>query len=95
MRLPVSIGSEAIETKMWDDNEITKEELRNALLNLVQENCCWGKRAAVNMEVSGITSVNSFHCQWITYMESREVSYRIRPYDYGAVAVIPYTSWID
>lgn len=79
------IDSQVIETKSCDMGQVDKEVLRTSLMNLVQQKSCWGKKAAVEMDVTGITPVKSFHCRWETYMEKRTTSWKERPFDNRAV----------
>ena len=83
------VDSQPIEVNLMNSATINEEKLRASLLQLVSTHCCWGKRAAENMHVSEFTSIDSYHCQWTTFMEKRWVSQAERPYNHGFVCSIP------
>ena len=79
------VESQVIKTESCEMGQMDNDILRAALMNLVQQDCCWGKKAATEMEIRGVTPVNSFHCRWETYMEKRTTSWEERPFDNRAV----------
>ena len=74
-----------IQTNQMSNANLSDEDMRRSLQELVASNCCWGKKPAANMSISGVTTMNSYHCMWETYMEKRSTSYETRPYDGKAV----------
>ena len=40
---------------------ISEDEARDALLAFVAENCCYGKKAAEDMEIKDITPSSAYH----------------------------------
>ena len=82
------VDSQLIEVKIMDSATIGEEKLRASLLQLISTHCCWGKRAAQDMLISEYASIDSYHCQWIVFMEKRWISLAQRPFDYGVVCSI-------
>ena len=40
---------------------ITEEQARDALLAFVAEHCCYGKKAAKDMEIKDVTPSSAYH----------------------------------
>jgi len=43
---------------------ITEEQARDALLAFVAENCCFGKKAAKDMEIKDINPSSAYHVSY-------------------------------
>ncbi|KAL9959449.1 hypothetical protein ACROYT_G032774 [Oculina patagonica] len=59
---------------------ITEEQARDALLAFVAENCCYGKKAATDMDIKDITPSSAYHYNLASFCESRSTSWKYEPY---------------
>ena len=59
---------------------ITEDQARDALLALVAENCCYGKKAAEDIEIKDITTSNAYHVSVTDIQTSSELVKSLRAY---------------
>ncbi|XP_064607089.1 protein SSUH2 homolog [Liolophura sinensis] len=64
---------------------LNKEQCREAMLNYVSEHCCFGKKAARQMEINKILPLSALHYTLETFCENRSTGYVFRPYQGGFV----------
>ncbi|KAK6176096.1 hypothetical protein SNE40_014446 [Patella caerulea] len=59
---------------------ITEEEAREALLSFVAEHCCYGKKAAQEMNYTDLKSTSAFHYTLETFGEGRTTAWAYEPF---------------
>ncbi|XP_077985067.1 protein SSUH2 homolog [Glandiceps talaboti] len=64
---------------------LTEDDTREALLSYVLEHCCYGKRAAREMNINNILPSNALHYELVTFTEGRETKRTNVPYRGGPV----------
>nr|XP_058949494.1 protein SSUH2 homolog [Pocillopora verrucosa] len=59
---------------------ISEDQARDALLAFVAENCCYGKKAATDMDIKDIAQSSAYHYHLISFFESRSTAWKHEPY---------------
>lgn len=59
---------------------ITEQDAREALLNYVSQNCCYGKGAAEDLKFTDLKSTSAFHYTLETFGEGRSTCWAYEPY---------------
>ena len=67
------------------DNQITKIEAREALVDYVSENPCWGSKPALKMEIDQIVTTPVYRYQLYSFIEKRLIFLESKPYEGGKV----------
>ncbi|KAJ8301863.1 hypothetical protein KUTeg_020850 [Tegillarca granosa] len=62
---------------------ISEVAARQALLEKVAEECCWGRKAAEQLKFTKLESSTSYHYILETYTEGRGTDYAFEPYRQG------------
>lgn len=60
--------------------ELTEEEVKEALLRFVNETCCYGKGAIEKIQIKGMENKSSFHLSLASFTESRQTKWVSVPY---------------
>ena len=58
-------------SSLYRTADISEVEAREALLEYVNSQCCYGKGAAENMDIVKITSWNALHVSWLRDFEKQ------------------------
>lgn len=58
----------------------TAEEVREAVIHLASENCCYGSGTAKDMQITDINMSSAFHYTLETFGEKRESAWKFEPY---------------
>ncbi|XP_005099980.2 protein SSUH2 homolog [Aplysia californica] len=66
---------------------ITEDQARSALLQFVSEDCCYGKRPAVEMKLNELKSSSAFHYTLETFGEGRSTKWTYEPFNGQHVAM--------
>ncbi|VDI52641.1 Hypothetical predicted protein [Mytilus galloprovincialis] len=72
---------------------ITEQEARDALLEFVADNCCYGKRAAEDLNFNDLKSSSAFHYTMDSFTEARSTEWAYEPYT-GQPIEVPHTASI-
>ncbi|XP_071138146.1 protein SSUH2 homolog isoform X1 [Mytilus edulis] len=59
---------------------ITEQEARDALLEFVADNCCYGKKAAEDLNFNDLKSSSAFHYTMESFTEARSTEWAYEPY---------------
>lgn len=59
---------------------ISEDQARDALLAFVAENCCYGKKAAKDMDIKDIAPSSAYHYNLTSFCESRSSAWKHEPY---------------
>lgn len=59
---------------------ISEDQARDALLAFVAENCCYGKKAAKDMDIKDIAQSSAYHYHLNSFCESRSTAWKHEPY---------------
>ncbi|XP_022799264.1 calcium-binding protein P-like [Stylophora pistillata] len=62
---------------------ISEDQARDALLAFVAENCCYGKKAAKDMDIKDIAPSSAYHYNLTSFCESRSSAWKHEPYRGG------------
>nr|XP_026695861.1 protein SSUH2 homolog isoform X2 [Ciona intestinalis] len=80
-----SVVGEAASVDSSNFKSITSEEAKEALLEYVSQECCYGKGAAKDMDIKDIQSTSAFHYTLETFTEGRTTKWHYVPYSGGFV----------
>lgn len=61
--------------------EITEDEVKESLLQFVNETCCYGKGALAKIVIKGMEMKSSFHLSLASFTESRQTKWVSVPYN--------------
>lgn len=59
---------------------ISEDQARDALLAFVAENCCYGKKAAKDMDIKDMAPSSAYHYNLTSFCESRSSAWKHEPY---------------
>ena len=66
-------------------NQITQIEAREALVDFVAENSCWGSKPALQMEIDLIVTTPVYRYELDSFIEKRQTFLESKPYEGGQV----------
>ncbi|XP_070559582.1 protein SSUH2 homolog isoform X2 [Ptychodera flava] len=64
---------------------LSEDDARDSLLGYVTEHCCYGKRAAREMNINNILPSNALHYTLVSFTEDRSTKHASKPYWAGRV----------
>ena len=66
-------------------NQITQEEAREALVDFVSENSCWGLKPALQIQSNQIMATPVYRYELDSFIEHRKTFLKSEPYEGGEV----------
>ena len=66
-------------------NQISQTEAREALVDYVSENSCWGSKPALQMEIDQIVTTPVYRYELDSFVEKRQTFLTSKPYEGGEV----------